>query len=53
LCPEVRTDSLRMSHGWESCNANDLTDSEYFDPVTGFPWMRALPVSVEKIGERS
>jgi len=53
LCPEVRRDSLRMSHGWESCNANDLTDSEYFDPVTGFPWMRALPVSVEKIGERS
>jgi hypothetical protein len=37
-----------MTHGWEKANVNELTGLEYFDPISGFPWLRALPARVEK-----
>jgi len=48
LCPEVRHDCLRMLHGWEEANANQLTGLEHFDRVSGFPWLKAVPAKVEK-----
>ena len=48
LASDVRQDCLRITHGWEQANANVLTNSDDFDPIWGFPWMRALPARVEK-----
>lgn len=45
---DLRKDCLRMTHGWEEANVNELTGLEYFDPLSGFPWLRALPARVEK-----
>ncbi len=45
---DVRRDCIRMPHGWELANANDVTGLEYFDPVSGFPWLRAVPARLEK-----
>lgn len=48
VSPELREDCLRMIHGWEQANANELTGLDHFDRVSGFPWLRALPARVEK-----
>ncbi len=44
----LRKDCLRMTHGWAVANVNELTSLEHLDPVSGFPWLRALPARVEK-----
>jgi anaerobic selenocysteine-containing dehydrogenase len=49
LTKEVRRDCLRMLHGWEEANVNKLTGLEYLDPLSGFPWCRALPARVVKM----
>jgi len=49
---DLRKDCLRMTHGWEEANVNELTGLEYLDPISGFPWLRALPARVEKYGDR-
>jgi anaerobic selenocysteine-containing dehydrogenase len=48
LNDDVRKDCLRMTHGWDEANVNELTGLEYLDPISGFPWFRALPARVEK-----
>lgn len=48
LNDDLRKDCLRMTHGWDEANANELTGLEYFDPISGFPWLRALPARVER-----
>lgn len=45
---EFRRDCLRMTHGWREANVNELTSFSHLDPITGFPWMRALPARIEK-----
>jgi hypothetical protein len=40
-----------MTHGWEEANANEVTGLEYFDPIPGFPWLRAFRARVEKEGD--
>ena len=50
LNDDLRKDCLRMTHGWDEANVNELTGLEYFDPISGFPWLRALPARVEKKG---
>lgn len=52
LTSHLRLDSLRLTHGWEEADANRLTSVTHLDPLSGFPWMRALPAQVEKIGNR-
>lgn len=49
LTEEVRQDCLRMLHGWEQANVNEVTGLEHLDPISGFPWCRALPAKIEKI----
>ena len=46
LTEEVRQDCLRLLHGWEEANANELTGLDHLDPLSGFPWYRALPARV-------
>lgn len=42
----IRPDCLSMHHGCETYNANELTGLENFDPVTGFPFQRAIPATI-------
>jgi anaerobic selenocysteine-containing dehydrogenase len=49
LTDEVREDCLRILHGWEEANVNNLTGLDHLDPLSGFPWCRALPVRVVKL----
>ena len=48
LTDQVREDCLRMLHGWEEANVNELTGLEHLDPLSGFPWCRALPARIAK-----
>ncbi len=50
LSEDMRQDCLRMAHGWEEANANQLTGLEHLDSACGFPWLRALPARIEKRG---
>ena len=50
---QVRPDCLRMTHGWNEANINEITGMEYFDPLSGFPWCRALPAQIELPGSKS
>jgi len=52
LNDEVREDCLRITHGWEEANANELTGLEHLDPATGFPWCRALPARIDGRGDK-
>ncbi|MBU2510759.1 molybdopterin-dependent oxidoreductase [bacterium] len=49
LSDNVRIDCLQMTHGWEQANVNEVTGLKYFDPISGFPWCRALPAKITKI----
>ena len=40
-----------MTHGWEEANGNEVTGLEYFDPISGFQWLRASRARVEKEGD--
>lgn len=51
ISTELRKDCLRMTHGWEQANANELSGTEYFDPISGFPWLKALPARLEKFDQ--
>lgn len=44
----VRSDCIRMPHGWDNANVNEVTGLKHFDPVSGFPWLRAVPARLEK-----
>lgn len=50
LNDDIRKDCLRLTHGWEEANANELTGLKYLDPISGFPWLRALPANIERKG---
>jgi anaerobic selenocysteine-containing dehydrogenase len=44
----LRPDCLSMHHGCEAYNANELTGLEHFDPITGFPFQRAIPATIKR-----
>ena len=48
IMPSILPGVISMSHGWETANANLLTDDEDLDPVTGFPAARSLLARIEK-----
>ncbi len=48
ISDEVRTDCIRVPHGWDEANVNTLTGIEHFDPISGFPWLRAIPAKLRK-----
>jgi len=50
LSEKVRQDCLRMTHGWEEVNANEL-GLAHLDKVSGFPWYKALPARIERRSE--
>lgn len=38
---------------WQSCNVNELTDLERFDPISGFPIYKTLLCQVSRAAEQS
>jgi len=40
---------VQMSHGWREANVNQITPDDSFDPISGFPTVREVEVSVEKV----
>jgi len=47
---EMRKDCLRLAHGWSEANANILGTFDYLDPISGFPWLKAIPAGIAKKG---
>jgi hypothetical protein len=45
---EIRPGTLQITHGWRDANVNLLTHDDRFDPISGFPLMKSIPVKVEK-----
>jgi len=51
---EIRPGTLQITHGWSDANVNLLTPDDRFDPISGFPLMKSIPVRVEKLaGDRT
>lgn len=50
LSAELRRDCLQLSHGWSEANANLLGGFDTLDPISGFPWLKALPARITKKG---
>ena len=46
---DVPPTTILIPHGWDDANANELTDNEMLDPISGFPPDRALLVKVKKV----
>ncbi len=46
---EILPGTLQMTHGWKEANVNLLTHDDRFDPISGFPLMKAVEVQVEKV----
>lgn len=45
---ELRNDCLRLGHGWSEANANLLGTFDHLDPISGFPWLKAIPARITK-----
>ena len=46
---DVLSETILIPHGWDNANANELTDNEILDPITGFPADKALLVKVKRV----
>lgn len=46
---EILPGTLQITHGWKKANVNLLTHDDIFDPIDGFPLMKAVQVRLEKI----
>jgi anaerobic selenocysteine-containing dehydrogenase len=46
---EILPGTLQLTHGWREANANLLTHDDRFDPISGFPLMKAVEVRMEKV----
>ncbi|MEM4723894.1 MAG: molybdopterin-dependent oxidoreductase [Candidatus Hadarchaeum sp.] len=41
---------VHVQHGWKEANANVLTDEANRDPISGFPAIKSLLCSIERLG---
>lgn len=46
---EIGPGITQITHGWKECNVNYLTHDDRFDPIDGFPLMKAVQIKIEKI----
>lgn len=49
ITEEILPTTIVIPHGWNDANANELTDNNVLDPISGFPSNRALQVKVSKL----
>lgn len=46
---EIVQGVVQITHGWKNSNVNVLTHDDINDPISGFPLLKSVPVSIEKI----
>jgi anaerobic selenocysteine-containing dehydrogenase len=46
---EIAPGITQITHGWKKGNVNYLTHDDRFDPIDGFPLMKAVQIKIEKI----
>lgn len=49
---EIGEGVVQITHGWKKHNVNNITHDDTFDPISGFPLMKSVQVSIEKYEER-
>jgi anaerobic selenocysteine-containing dehydrogenase len=49
LTRKMLKDTIHISQGWEEANVNELTGTEHADPVSGFPNLKSLRCSIQKL----
>ncbi len=45
---EILPGNLQVTHGWREANVNLVTHDDRFDPVSGFPLMKSIEVSLRR-----
>ena len=43
------TGVVQITHGWKQADVNRITHDDRFDPISGFPLMKAVQVKIEKV----
>lgn len=46
---EISEGQIQITHGWKETNVNLITHDDRFDPISGFPLMKAVQVKIEKM----
>jgi anaerobic selenocysteine-containing dehydrogenase len=46
---DILRSCLQITHGRKEANVNFVTHDDRFDPISGFPLMKAVEVGVEKM----
>lgn len=46
---EITPTVTQITHGWREANVNIITHDDVFDPIDGFPLMKAVEVKIDKI----
>jgi anaerobic selenocysteine-containing dehydrogenase len=46
---EIMPGIIQITHGWKESNVNMITHDDKFDPIDGFPLMKAVKVNIQKI----
>jgi len=46
---EILPNVCQVTHGWQEANVNEITIDDEFDPISGFPALKSVPVKIEKI----
>ncbi|MEM4187824.1 MAG: molybdopterin-dependent oxidoreductase [Candidatus Hadarchaeum sp.] len=50
LTEDMNPQVVHVQHGWKEANANVLTDEANRDPISGFPAIKSLLCSIERLG---
>ena len=50
---EILPGTVQITHGYRQANVNLLTPDDLFDPISGFPLLKAVPVSIERAADRA
>lgn len=46
---EIGVGVIQITHGWKDANVNFITHDNVFDPISGFPLMKAIQAQVTKL----
>ena len=46
---EIGVGVVQITHGWKQADVNRITHDDRFDPISGFPLMKAVQVKIEKV----
>jgi len=50
---EILPGIMQITHGWKKANVNLITHDDIFDPIDGFPLMKAVQIQVQKAAKQN